>query len=683
MCSSTCRSSTSVPTSYSRLNDGHESSSRIVSKDRLEANDTNLLNYSRSSKTDNDVPANLERYVLKVESYKFRSDMPSRFLNTSSIESKYSLNRRYGGTTLELTKFTSSTKSPKTALNSRLQRKDSLTKSENADSSPSPIRSLERKSSSSAVGSSSPIEIRKNSEVWDKKLSVSYGENTTRGVFDSDLFHKSHAKLASRENSEDLSEDSIILENIENDEKGLTFAEIRKKFDNNDSNVLKGGFENCQKSSHSEDAKASISNGVILGVHNFGQMQYLDRNSKTKKVVDNSVDETDSEMNEIDQTETNFSSPRTLHGLILKPIPGNLKNNSPALRKSPDPNTDVSTNTKKRSSPDLKKNFSNLSPEKKDGTLTTLIKLAAIPTTENERESSSEKKLEPTVKNSVDAKRESKTKTISTKLGLDAKNDIKIQPKQKGERLLTKVEQALAKIPSELDPELINSLSRLRRSPETKSKDVENHTKVIELRRVEPSNNSAFELENRKIREDETKDKPKEKKNETSGVKTNEKSPQKNAKPSEKTTKASPTKEVNKSSTKDSEPNLSPKSTRKEVSPVIKSKRNASPKDEKESINTKERDLAKKIVEEPKEAKPSKGKLEPAANLAKETPIWDKSDYSTNLGNRTFPGPSSSQSSNSQTSSDSLVSFCFFVAYRFYETPRRLLSYVQKLSSFG
>lgn len=658
-----------MPTSYSRLTEIHESSNRLSNKDRSETNDSNLLSYSRSNKTDNDVTATLEKYGLKTDNYKIRND--TRFLNTSNLDSKYTVNRKYGGTTLESTRnynniTSSSTTKPKTVLNSRLQRKDSLTKSDNTDSSPSPIRSVERKSSSSAIGgSSSPIEIRKSSEVWDKPLSVSYGEISTKGVFENDLFqkidNKSHVKLASRENSEDLSESSIILENIENEEKSLSFAEIRKKFDNNDTNSLKNGFDNCSKSSQSVEPKASISNGVILGVYNFGQMQYLDRNSKCKKVVDSSVDETDSEIIEVEKIQTNnsFSSPQTLHGLILKPIPSNLKNNNnncPVLnKKSPEPNSD--TNFKKRSSPDLKKNLLNSpSPEKKE-TLLPLVKLPAIPMNDTDNDSEIKRSEEGTLK------RDTRSSSISSKLGIESKNDVKVQSKQKGEKLLTKIEQTLAK-PGDVDAEVMNTLSRIRRSPEAKPKDFENHTKVIELRRIEPLPSAAnCENENKKIKEQDSKEKSKDKKSESPTSGNKEKSPQKNViKPVEKVTKKSPEKEVIKSVD-----TLSPKDSGKEVSPVMKSKRTSSPKDEKESSNTRERDMNKKLIAEDRKEqkgtkKEEKYKVDATINLTKETPIWDKNEFTTNLNNRTFTGPSSSQCTNSQASNESLVSFGFFVA---------------------
>lgn len=659
------RSSASVPTSYSsRLAELHETTSRLTNKERSEAND-NLLGYRRSTKTDSDVAATLEKYGLKSDPYKLRNDsMPNRFLNTTNLDSRYSSNRKLCGTsTLELSRLcASSSKPPKSALNSRLQRKDSLTKSEATDTSLSPIPSIERKISSSAIGgSSSPIEIRKP-EVWDKKLSVSNGETHSRAVFDSDSFNKVLVddKDQSRSGAREIASDEDtpnFFECDENEEKTLTFEEIRKKFDSNDVIALRGGLENSYKSSQDE-SRASISNGVILGVHNFGQMQYLDRNSKSKK-IDSFAEGAEPETGEpgkiMPESNNSFSSPQTLRRTVLKPIPSAVKNSNSnsVLRKSPDSIGEVGNSFKKKSSPDLKKSSS---PEKKEGGFSNFAKLLELPVIETAETTGGEKKLnEGALASLVEAKREARNATINSKLGLESKNDLKIQSKGKNEKLLAKVEQTLLKQP-EVDGELLNSLSRLRRSPETKPKDFENQTKVIELRRVDMIGSSPFESENKKSKEEkekpreEVKEKPREKKSESP-----------NRKLVEKVT-VQKSKEVTKPKEVDSD--FSPQKTMKDTSPTLKTKESSSPKEEKDSQNLKERELNKKSLTEEltKDIKCMRKEERENMGVTKEMPTWDKQDLSTNISNRTFPGQAStSHSSNSQSFNKKVVSILFLV----------------------
>ncbi|KAK6645035.1 hypothetical protein RUM43_001311 [Polyplax serrata] len=636
-------SSASVPVSYStRLTDLHDTTSRITSKERTETNG-NVLSYRRSSKTDGDVAATLEKYGLKSDTYRLRNDsMPNRFLNTTNLDSRHSSNRKLSGiSSLELSKLSpSSSKPPKSVLNSRLQRKDSLTKSETTDAGLGPIASIERKLSSSAVGgSSSPIEIRK-SEVWDQKLSISYGENMSRAGFESNLFRKvgskSQSRLMSRENKED---DSLFVENIDGEEKTLTFEEIRKKFDGNDVITLKGGFE---KSSQ-EESKGSISNGVILGVHNFGQVQYLDRHSKNKS-VDNFENEVESDTGENGNSQADsigiLSYPQPLRRTVLKPIPGN---NNSCLRKSPEPTGETGTSAKKRSSPEMKK---SLSPEKKDGAFSSLAKLPGIPAAETNSSSIAEKKSnEGSNMNVIEAKREARNACINSKLGLDNRSDLKITPKMKGEKLLAKVEQTLSK-QSGLDNEMLNTLSRMKKSPETKPKDYENQTKVIELRRIETNVTSPFEAEERRLR-DEFKERRSEVQCEKPGenelVTATTTSDTITLKSTERTLRSSPSEEVSDATLEKDEETDANSQVPKEGSPSLKMKDRSSPKEEKDSQNIKERALNKKFLmdELTKDIKCLRKEEKT------ETPMWDKQEMSNNANSRSIGGQAStSQSSN-------------------------------------
>ncbi|EEB19888.1 micronuclear linker histone polyprotein subunit, putative [Pediculus humanus corporis] len=639
--------SASVPTSYSsRLAELHNTTSRITNKERSDVID-NIITYRRSSKTDSDVAATLEKYGVKTtaDSFRLRNEStPNRYLNSSSLDSKYSSsnssNRKLcGSSNLELSKLSSSSKPPKSGLNSRLQRKDSLTKSESIDNNLSPVSSLERKISSSAVGgsssSSSPTDIRKP-EVWDKKLSVSYGENMSRAIFDNEFFRKVDNK------SRQLTR---VNENVKNDEKTLTFEEIRKKFDGTDVTTLKGGFDISRKSSQDE-SKASISNGVILGVHNFGQIQYLDRSCKNKKVVvDNFAD--DDEMPEIVESNNSdlnipFSSPQTLRRTVLKPIPSSVKNvhSNSVLRKSSDANGEVvNSNFKKKSSPELKKNV-NLSPEKKQGTFSSLVKLPAIPSADSDSGDVDKKSMESTSSSNVmEIKRDARNACINSKLGIENRNDLKISPKVKGEKLLTKIEQTLSK-QMDLDNDILHSLSKIKKSPEIKSKDFENHTKVIELRRIEQNAMSPFEIEGKKIK-DEMRDKQQ---TESPMRKTVEKSS--GVTKSVKLEKVA--KEILKHLVKD-----------EETFENVEMKASPSPKEDKNSLNIRERELNKKLMEEliTKDVK-SLRKEENAEGviLAKEMPMWEKQDVSTNSNSKSFPGQAStSHNSNPHSFNDRVV----------------------------
>lgn len=652
------RSSASVPTSYSsRLTDLHDSTSRLTTKERADTND-NILNYRRSSKTDSDVAATLEKYGLKSDTYKIRNDsMPSRFLNTSNLDSKYSTSNRKltGSSAFELSRSSSSSaKPPKSGFSSRLQRKDSLTKSENVESNQSPIRSLERKISSSAIaGSSSPIEIRKPSEVWDKPLSVSYGETISRSVFDNDLFQKvdnrDQSRLGSKESNED--ENLMFFENLDTEEKTLTFDEIRKKFDN-DTSTLKGGFENGFKASQDEP-KTSVSNGLILGVHNFSSKQYLDLNAKNQKTDSNNEEIESFEPGQlspnIDSNSDSFCSPQTLRRTVLKPIPGSVKNSSSnlVLRKSPDLPGEISSAFKKKSSPDLKK--ISLS-EKKEGTFSNLAKLPAIPSPDIES-FSTEKVIVDGLNtlNAIEAKREARNASINSKLGLETRSSLKIQPKTKGEKLLTKVEQTLSKEPEVDSNEMLMSLTRLRKSPETKPKDFENQTKVIELRRMDVNVGSPFQTEAKEREEVMETEKHKERKSES--PKLIEKS-QKFL----KTLRNSPNKETEK--TRDTNSSLSPLMSKKESNLGTKARGSSSPKEEKDSQNARERELNNKLLMEEltKDLKIRKEEKESEIST-KEAPIWDKQDLS-NIGNRNFSGQAStSNGSNTHSYNDRMVSF--------------------------
>lgn len=646
-----------MPTSYARQIESHEGSGKYG---RKEANESGLSGYPRS-KTDSDVSSALERCGYKLDSYKYRTDAgTNRFLNTPMIDSKYSPSRKYISGIFQDSARLDSVKSSKiTESTSRLQRKDSLTRSEKTDTSPSPIRSLERKSSSSVTGgSSSPIEINKSSEVWNNRLSSSY-ESAMKGCFENDLSQmidkENQAKLTSRENGEELSESSIILERTESEEKKLSFDEIRRLFDNNDSGDVKIGFESSsQKSSHSKDSK--IVNGVILGVRS----QYSDR--KLKKSADNSLHDAELDSEQF-ETNNSFPSSQPLHGQSLKRVPNNLKsysNNSTNIssnhnnsayanpRKSPDPIPEVSNNVKKNGGLEKDLETAMLSPEK-EANLPSLTRLAGL----SYSESSGQRIDEGTGKG--DVKRDVRKSLFSNTLALDNRNDLKNQSKRKVEKLLAK--------PLELESDTLGNLPKLRRSPETKPKDFENETRVIELRKIEPFLKSTFEISNK------TKDTENKEKKVVSAQKLAEKSPQK-TKLSEKQIKTSPVRDAAKAATASKEPetNTSPGAARKEYT-AVKPKKNTSLKDEKETKNVRAREMNKRLSNEetvelklPKKAE-DKPDAEGTSNLMKEAPLLEKMEMPKNFNSRTVPGPSAYQSTNSCSPSEQWVSV--FVAFSF------------------
>ncbi|KAL0281132.1 UNVERIFIED_CONTAM: hypothetical protein PYX00_002217 [Menopon gallinae] len=341
-------------------------------------------------------------------------------------------------------------------------------------------------------------------------------------------------------------------------------------------------------------------------------------------------------------------STEPLHGQSLKRVPNNLKNysnnstnvssnhNNSAYsnqRRSPDPVQDVSNNVKKNS---LEKDFEMavLSPEKKEPNLSSLTRLTGLPIPESAARTDDGP-------GKAEVKREVRKGLLSNTLSLDNRNDLKGQSKRKLEKLLSK--------PLEIDPELLGSIPRLRRSPEAKPKDLENETRVIELRKIEPFLKSPFEASN-KIKETEKKN--------LSSQKVAEKSPQK-SKVIEKPIKTSPVRDMSKasaatSSTKESDPGSSPGASRKEYS-ATKPKKSTSLKDEKETNNVRARELNKRLLSEEtvelKLQRRSEDKSEMDAAF-KETPLVDKIEMVKSINSRTLPGPSSYQNSNIYSRTD-------------------------------